>query len=341
MSLQKIVWILLLMTIGCQSQKRVQDDYYDDTSHPAQETFDSRVQYLIMHYTAVDEGRSFDLLTRPDWPASAHYLVTEYPKMRGKKPVVYGLVDEKLRAWQAGKSYWAGNTNLNSGSIGIEIVNFGYIDAPDPNDDNAIYALMLKEERISKEGGISQAELMKQKSSWLYAEDRYWFPFTAEQTTAVIALAKGIAQRHDIPPEHILGHMDIAPQRKHDPGPLFPWQELYDAGVGAWYLPEAVEWYVQDRPLDQEVDPQLLLKALKVYGYEIPEPLDERIPKKLLKPQEVKQYEESRRMVIRAFQMHFRPSNFSGIADVESEAIALALVERYKGADVALALLRK
>lgn len=82
---------------------------------------DSRVQFLVLHYTDSNFDRSLKILT--EGPVSSHYLVDRTP------PTIYRLVDEDKRAWHAGVSSWQGYTNINASSIGIEIVNDGF-DAP-------------------------------------------------------------------------------------------------------------------------------------------------------------------------------------------------------------------
>lgn len=84
---------------------------------------DSRVQFIVLHYTEIDFAHSLHRLTKEE--VSSHYLVNDRP------PTVYRLVDEDRRAWHAGPSFWKGYTHLNSNSIGIEIVNLG--NGGDPN----------------------------------------------------------------------------------------------------------------------------------------------------------------------------------------------------------------
>ncbi|MBN3821397.1 N-acetylmuramoyl-L-alanine amidase, partial [Paraburkholderia sp. Se-20369] len=126
---------------------------------------------------------------------SAHYVVPEQPRVERGMPVVYQLVPEAQRAWHAGVSAWQGTTELNAASIGIENVNSGPTDAP---------------------------------------QGRTWQPYPPEQVDALIRLSKDIVARYGIAPTRVVGHSDIAPQRKIDPGPRFPWRALAQAGVGAW-----------------------------------------------------------------------------------------------------------
>ena len=248
-----------------------------------------RVTYLILHFTSVDFAESLRLLTeRTDRPVSSHYLVPEngdasYPHHRLK---VYRLVDEDQRAWHAGRGYWRGVTDLNSRSIGIEIVNRSECNAVDPDsmmDDPATHCNFRA--------------------------------YDAEQIELVIKLISGILQRHpSIEPDDILAHSDMAFNRKLDPGPTFPWRELYDRGVGAWYNEDTVQRY-REHFGTQPVNLLLLQKGLAAYGYDV---------------EETGELDKTTRYAIRAFQMHFRPSNWSGQPDTETLAIVLALLEKYR-----------
>ncbi|MBP8236404.1 MAG: N-acetylmuramoyl-L-alanine amidase, partial [Pseudomonas sp.] len=107
---------LLLLLAGCGHGLRIDD------SHTASGQ-NSRVQYIVLHYTSADLARSLQLLTETE--VSSHYLIGEAP------PTIYRLVDENRRAWHAGDSQWQGRTWLNGTTIGIELVNQGFTDGPD------------------------------------------------------------------------------------------------------------------------------------------------------------------------------------------------------------------
>ncbi|MDF3008263.1 MAG: N-acetylmuramoyl-L-alanine amidase [Enterobacter kobei] len=111
----------------------------------------------------------------------------------------------------------------------------------------------------------------------------------------------------------MVAHSDIAPQRKDDPGPLFPWQALAQQGIGAWPDENRVAFYLNGRDPATPVDPAQLLDLLSRYGYEV---------KPEMTPAQKKR-------VIVAFQMHFRPERWDGVADAQSLAIAEALLEKY------------
>ncbi|MCX2589313.1 MULTISPECIES: peptidoglycan recognition protein family protein [Proteus] len=207
---------------------------------------------------------------------SSHYLIPTKPKFINNKPIVLSLVNENKRAWHAGLSQWGNSAGLNDGSIGIEITNLGY-----------------------KDEGIL----------------RYWFSYTPEQVLTITLMMKDIIQRYSIEPQNVLGHSDIAPQRKVDPGPLFPWAELAKQGIGAWPDEETVAFYLAGREISEPVDIANFQTLLAKYGYQTP-------TSGVLDPETQK--------VVSAFQMHFRASDIKGIPDAQSEAILMALIDKYR-----------
>jgi N-acetylmuramoyl-L-alanine amidase len=129
--------------------------------------------------------------------------------------------------------------------------------------------------------------------------DRHDYP--PPQIVALIELCTGILARHPgIEPRNVVGHSDIAPQRKIDPGRRFPWATLAAAGIGLW--PKA------GRALDGEIQP-----ALQRYGY---------APPVAVPPREI----------VKAFQRHFRPAQVDGMADPETRALLAALLDPLGGA---------
>lgn len=186
-------------------------------------------------------------------------------------PVIYQLVDETRQSNHAGVSHWKNHTLLNGSSIGIEIVNRGFTETP---------------------------------------EGRVWYPFPQAQIDKLIALLKGIVKRHNIAPENILGHSDIAPQRKQDPGPLFPWHQLAQHGLIAW--PDAAK-VAAARALYQQQLPDVawFQKKLAAHGYLVPQNGE---------------LDEATRNVIGAFQMKYRPVTIDGTPDAETAALLEALV---------------
>jgi N-acetylmuramoyl-L-alanine amidase len=192
--------------------------------------------------------------------------VSSHYLVRDNPVEIYGLVDESRRAYHAGDSSWKGQTMLNAASIGIEIVNAGNRLAPQ---------------------GVA------------------WQEYPKAQVDAVVKLVKWIVARHQIRPDHILGHSDIAPQRKLDPGPLFPWKRLADEGLIPWpdarRVAERLPVYRKDLP-----GIAWFQEKLAQHGFEVPRNGE---------------YDEATVRVIAAFQMKYRPAKFDGVPDAETAAL--------------------
>lgn len=214
------------------------------------------------------------LATLTDKQVSVHYLIPENPPQHAGKPRIWQLVPENELAWHAGVSYWRGATRINDTSIGIELENRGW----------------------QKTAGVKS-----------------FTPFAPSQIEALIPLVKDIIARYHIEPQNVVAHADVAPQRKDDPGPLFPWQRLAQQGIGAWPDASRVAFYLNGRQPWEPVDTASLLDLLARYGYEV---------KPDMTPAQQKR-------VIMVFQMHFRPERWDGVADAQTQATAEALLEKY------------
>jgi N-acetylmuramoyl-L-alanine amidase len=207
----------------------------------------ARIDMLVLHYTGMTSAAAaIDRLRDPAARVSAHYVVEE-------NGMIWRLVAEMRRAFHAGRSCWQGESDLNTVSVGIEIVNPGH--------------------------------------EWGYRA------FPEMQMLSVEWLCRELVRRYPIPPHRVVGHSDIAPERKADPGELFDWQRLARAGVGIW--PPASP--PQPRIV---VDRAASLADLAAIGYctTVPSQLPSLI----------------------AFQRHFRPSCCDGRLDAET---ATRLVE--------------
>ena len=190
----------------------------------------------------------------------------------GEEPAtIYRLVDEERRAWHAGDSTWQGRTWLNASSLGIELVNEGYRDGP---------------------------------------AGRQWQPYDEAQIQALIALLKDLVQRHELPPDSIIGHSDIAPQRKVDPGPLFPWHRLAREGLIPW--PDDAQVGVRQRLFAAVGLPPIawFQERLARLGYRVPAHGE---------------LDEATQKVLAAFQMKYRPSRYDGQPDAETAALLQVL----------------
>ncbi len=250
----------------------------------------SRVSIIVIHHTTANFGDSLNILTRPSqYPVSSHYLIPEPgDQTYGKSALrVYQLVDESRRAWHAGTSYWAGKSGLNDQSIGIELVNRTWCHA--------------------SEHGVDP---------YTGGPDRLCFypDFADGQVALLTDLLDEILKRHpDVKPTHIIGHSDIAPDRKIDPGPRFPWQRLASLGYGAWYDDATVIRY-WERFRTEPLPLINVQKALSAYGYKI---------------DATGEYDEQTRNVVRAFQLHFRPWEVTREINREMTATLFALLDKY------------
>ena len=202
----------------------------------------STIDILLLHYTGMQSAEAaLARLTDPAAEVSCHWLIDE-------DGTLYHLVDEARRAWHAGRAFWAGEHDINSRSIGIELVNPGH------------------------EFGYR--------------------PFPAAQMAALAALAQEILGRHPIPAHRVLGHSDVAPARKQDPGEMFDWAWLAAQGIGLWPAPAAGP---------ESVEPAADLACIG--------------------------YEDAGAAAVAAFQRHWRPSRVDGVLDRETR-IRLAQIAR-------------
>ncbi|WP_339726177.1 penicillin binding protein PBP4B [uncultured Paraglaciecola sp.] len=278
--------MLVFVGIGCTLLSCTLLPIEEMPSH----NYSQRIKFLVMHFTAIDYEESVTALV-DEGGLSAHYLVPEhydasYPHDELK---ILQLVDENKRAWHAGNSFWQGREELNDQSIGIEIVNVPTCQRAQTTSDTA-----------KVEHGVNRLCL---------------FPdYDPKQIELVIELSKQIIARNpDIGPTAIVGHSDIAPSRKNDPGPRFPWYQLYKAGVGAWYDNETINQYWQ---MFNDSPPSLAVmqSALRAYGYGVVE---------------TGQLDQLTLDTISAFQMHFLPWAVNGQPDSKTAAAIFALLDKY------------
>lgn len=219
------------------------------STHPRSPNFNDRdgveIDMLVIHYTGMRSSEeALERLCDHKAEVSAHYMITQEGE-------VLSLVDETKRAWHAGVASWRGHSNLNSRSIGIELVNpgheFGYQDFPHA------------------------------------------------QMEPLIDLCQGILARHDILQRNVVGHSDVAPVRKQDPGEKFDWRRMAEAEIGLWpYLDGSAA----------SVPENVTARALNQIGYDI----------------------SDLNAAIAAFQRHYRPRLIDGVADDETRQSIAALL---------------
>ncbi|MDR3514385.1 MAG: N-acetylmuramoyl-L-alanine amidase [Azospirillaceae bacterium] len=197
------------------------------------------IDILLVHYTGMpDAAQALDRLRDPASQVSAHYLIDE-------DGTLIRLVAEQRRAWHAGLSWWRGARDINSRSIGIELVNPGH--------------------------------------DWGYRS------FPAAQMAGFVALARDIMARHGITAGGVIGHSDVAPDRKRDPGEQFDWAALAGHGIGLWPQPDAGD----DGPWTEAELRDLLGRI----GY-----------RPVLDPA----------LLVAAFQRHWRPDAVTGQVDADT-----------------------
>jgi N-acetylmuramoyl-L-alanine amidase len=215
---------------------------------------------IVLHYTGMRGGEAaLERLRDAAAEVSAHYVVEEDGR-------IFRLVPEERRAWHAGASFWRGETDCNSASVGIEIVNPGH------------------------EFGYR--------------------PFPEQQVASVIALVADIRTRWTIPDANIVGHADVAPDRKEDPGEFFPWKRLAEAGHGLWADAPAAPG-APLREGDEGAGVFALQAGFTRLGYD-------NAP--------TGKFDEHTAAVVRAFQRHWRQEKVDGVADGATRAQLIALL---------------
>ncbi len=236
-------------------------------------SYNERIHFIIVHYTAENNEESLKVLTENR--VSAHYLI-----MQGDYPV-YQLVDDDKSAWHAGASSFAGRQNLNDTSLGIEIVNEGIV--------------------------------QKYRGQQSYPIYDHFVEYDEVQFKKIGKLLKQLSQTYQIKPQYILGHSDVSPGRKSDPGAKFPWERLYrEYGVGAWYDENDKRQFIK-AGLDG-VSIQDIKREFRAYGYTI---------------NDTNEWDKASQDVVYAFQLHFNPRNATGKMDLETYAILKALNKKY------------
>ena len=219
------------------------------------------IDAIVLHYTGMGTGEAAeDWLCDPASGVSSHYIVHEDGR-------VVQMVRERDRAWHAGMGCWHGERDMNSVSVGIEIVNGGHRDWPDGAIDGPLE------------------------------------PFPDAQVAAVILLCRAVMARYAVPADRVLGHSDLAPQRKRDPGEAFPWPLLAAAGIGRTVPPAPVRGGRFLSGGDRGEPVAALQAMLAMLGFEC-EPTGT--------------FCERTETVVRAFQRHWRPARIDGVADAST-----------------------
>ena len=220
--------------------------------------------------------------TVADFPISMkvlteHEVSAHYLLSDESPPKIYRLVDESRRAWHSGASGWKAHRMLNASSIGIEIVHPGFKIGPD--------------------------------------KERIYQPFPQAQIDTLIPLVKDIVARHQILPERILGHGEVTPSYKEDPGPTFPWKLFAELGITPPW-PDAERVATERARFDQQLpDATWFQQALAKHGYNIAT---------------TGTWDKQSERVMMNFQMRYRPTDYKGQMDAESAALLQVLTNPVK-----------
>ena len=223
---------------------------------------------LVLHYTGMKSAaEALARLTNPAAQVSSHYFIDE-------AGTILQLVAERHRAWHAGVGWWQGRGDINSHSIGIEIVNRGH--------------------------------------EWGYES------FPQQQIAAVIELCRAIVARHRIAGQRVIAHSDLAPCRKLDPGELFPWPLLAQAGVGLY--PQLLDPHPSHQPIATRGDRGEAVAAMQSdlarYGWSVGR---------------TGTFDAVTWFAVVAFQRHFRPYRIDGQWDHDCASRLSKLLQRVDG----------
>ena len=213
----------------------------------------NKIKFIIIHYTALKNYKNaISHLCNSKKKVSSHYLISQSGK-------IYNLVDDNMRAWHAGRSYWKKFIDLNSLSLGIEL------DYSRNKDNNK---------------------------------------FTDKMINSLLILLENLKTKHNIKSHNILAHSDIAPFRKFDPGPYFPWYKVYNINESFHLLHKKKlkikNFKIWFKKNNIHTSKDIALFILSFIGYDT---VTVKKNKKLFK------------LLISAYQSHFFQSNYTGRID--------------------------
>ena len=215
-----------------------------------------KIRFVIIHYTGMQsEIESIKRLKNPKAKVSCHYFIN-------RKGNVIQMVKDLNIAWHAGKSKWKNFSNLNSNSLGIELVNKGH--------------------------------------------DYGYQNFSNLQIKSLIKLCKILKKKYTIKKEDFLGHSDIAPLRKKDPGEKFPWKKLSKHNIGKWYKNEKYDYKFSTK--NKEIS---FFKNLKKLGYRY---------------FNIYKRNHKDKKLIKIFQQHYLPKNVTGRIDKKTLKVSRLLI---------------
>lgn len=220
-----------------------------------------KIDTILIHYTVSDYAKSYYLLGHSNGGRpgpSVHYMINADGR-------IDSLVDDSKVAWHAGKSSWNGEKSVNSRSIGIELINPG-------SGEQGCFP-------VGKEKKLSSNDCIKNS-------------FPDKQIEVLIQLISCLRDEHKMITEHnIIGHSDVAPGRKIDPGVEFPWNKLYEQGIGLYSSKMQDTTSVMHKFEDKGSDIVYLKENLRTFGYSI--------------DNSTEIFDQELANVVRAFHLHF------------------------------------
>ena len=259
------------------------------------ENQNSRIDYLVIHGTSENFAESLRLLTTP----TSNPVSVHYliPEINDAS-----YPEDKLRVYSLVPEHrraWHAGLSYWAQESGL--------------NDRSIGIEVVNEFKCEgSDNPSSQASVGDVSCRFL--------PYSDKQINLLVTLIKDILLRYpQLNPIDIIGHSDIARMRKSDPGPLFPWRRLYEEGIGPWPDDETVANYKRlfsnGRPAIESV--QLALSSLG-YAIELTGVVDSQT-----------------QFTVRAFQLHFRPTDYSGVLDIDTLSRLWALLEKYRYGELA------
>lgn len=272
----KKVLILLILVLFCSCSSV---NYNINKEKYTSVGMNERIKFIVIHYTATNDEVGLRALTKGN--VSSHYFIST----KDKEPI-YNIVPLDKRAWHAGISQFNGRSNINDTSIGIEISN----------------------------KGIRSYNTNQKKYGFFIPREEY-IEFSEGQIKKLAFLLKQLIKEYKIKPYDIVGHSDVAPTRKIDPGLKFPWERLYkDYGIGAWYDERDKQFYMNEE-IYKVTPVEKIKEELRRYGYKI---------------NLTDEWDEESKRVVYSFQAHFNQKKATGNMDLETFAILKALNKKYK-----------
>lgn len=192
-------------------------------------------RYAVEHFTGDNNPASTKgWFKDPDAKASAHLLIDREGK-------VTQFVKFTQRAWHAGESFWDGIKGLNSFSIGIELTNIGTVTKQ--GDKFVAGKHVFTEDQVIKATHKNETK------------ERYWLKYTDSQLKECKEITDLLVAYYEL--EDVLGHDDIAPKRKNDPGPAFPMERFKPKG-------EIIKMYKLTANVNFRVGPGTGYKSINV-----------------------------------------------------------------------------